>query len=150
MTASQHRAISALQQHLRNPNTDCRIAVAPGSGVAIARQRFQRPGKLDFREDRVLLIDASNLGKRRPGRTELTDADIAAVATSFRAWQDRGDLAGSRVRAALLPVASLLVAEGNLNPARWIGDSPDEPDQLPVDVTAGMAITRAPISTPSA
>jgi type I restriction-modification system DNA methylase subunit/predicted DNA-binding transcriptional regulator AlpA len=90
----------------------------------------RRPSEGPLGGGDVLLIDASRLGSRRPGRTELTDSDIAAVVRCFRAWRDRGEISHETgVRAAAVSVASLLAGGGNLNPARWIQDLPNDPDQ---------------------
>jgi type I restriction-modification system DNA methylase subunit/predicted DNA-binding transcriptional regulator AlpA len=103
-----------------------------------------RPGEVRPGEDSVLLVDASQLGQHRGNRTELSGTDVAAITSCFRAWQARGELdAEQGVRATTVPVGSLLTADGNLNPARWIKDPADDPQLWLERVTAAERDLRA-------
>jgi type I restriction-modification system DNA methylase subunit/predicted DNA-binding transcriptional regulator AlpA len=104
----------------------------------------RQPGEERPGGDSVLLIDASQLGNRRRSQTELTRPDIAAITDCFRAWHTRGQLsAEGGVRAAAVPVESLLAGDGNLNPARWIEDPADDPEQRLERVAAAEHELRA-------
>jgi type I restriction-modification system DNA methylase subunit len=83
----------------------------------------RKPPQEDRRseQDGVLLVDASQLGSRNRGRTELTNADAAAIARCFHAWQEREALsADGGVRAAVTSTEALLASGGDLTPASWI------------------------------
>jgi N-6 DNA Methylase len=101
----------------------------PTTSIQVALWIVGRPGERD-NED-VLLVDASHLGSRGQGRTELSDADIAAIDSCYRTWRARGEPRTSGVvRAATVPVSALLEGGAILNPAQWIKDPADDPEQL--------------------
>jgi type I restriction-modification system DNA methylase subunit len=90
----------------------------------------RQPGERRPGGDSVLLVDATQLGNRRGNKTELTEADLAAINHCFRAWRERGQLATEGdLRADAVPVRILLDSGGNLNPARWIKDPAADPEQ---------------------
>jgi type I restriction-modification system DNA methylase subunit len=106
--------------------------------------RPRRPGEERPGGDSVLLVDASRLGLQRGNRTELSGTDVAAITGCFQAWQAGGELDAARgVRATAVPVGSLLAADGNLNPARWIKDPADDPQLLLERVRAAERDLRA-------
>ncbi len=90
------------------------------------RSGEERPGG-----NKVLLMDATQLGNRRRNKTELTERDVVAITQCFRTWQDRGQpVTEGSLRAAAMPVSILLaLGDGDLNPARWIYDPADDPLQ---------------------
>jgi type I restriction-modification system DNA methylase subunit/predicted DNA-binding transcriptional regulator AlpA len=143
------RAIVALPPGLY-PHTSIPVTLWIASRPRDAGQ--ERPG-----DGSVLLIDASQLGNSHRRRTELTSADVAAIAGCFHAWDTRAEIsAGGRVRATAVPVTSLLATGGNLSPARWIQDPADDPEQrlkrvaaAQHDLTgAGIALSEASFSVP--
>jgi predicted DNA-binding transcriptional regulator AlpA len=103
-------------------------ALYPTTGIPVALWIVGRPEKREG--GGVLLVDASQLGYRQRSRTELSDADIDAITNCVRAWQARGELATcGGVRAAAVPVSTLLDGDGMLVPARWIEDPAKDPAQ---------------------
>ena len=101
----------------------------PTTSIQVALWIVGRPGERD--DEGVLLVDASHLGSRGQSRTELSDADIAAIDSCFRTWRQRGEVPGhGAVRATTVPVSALLEGGGVLNPAQWITDPADDPEQL--------------------
>jgi type I restriction-modification system DNA methylase subunit/predicted DNA-binding transcriptional regulator AlpA len=82
--------------------------------------------------DRLLLVDASRLGKRRgKTRAELTAPDVTAITACVRDWQTNEQItAENGVRAAAVPIGTLLAAGGNLNPARWVEDGAVDPERV--------------------
>ena len=130
------RAVVALPQALY-PTTSL-----PVSLWIVSKPRQPREDRPEG--DSVLLVDASQLGNRGRGQTELTRAEIAAITDCFRAWHARGQLsAEGGVRAAAVPVESLLAAGCNLKPARWIEDPADDPEQRLERVAAAEGELRA-------
>jgi predicted DNA-binding transcriptional regulator AlpA len=122
-------------------------ALYPSTSIPVSLwivSRPRQPGDGGSAGDRVLLIDASQLGSRHRSRTELTETDVAAIADCFRAWQARGELsAEAGVRAAAVAVESLLAGGGDLSPARWIEDPADDPEQRLKRVAAAERDRRA-------
>ena len=107
----------------------------PTTGIPVALWIVGRPGQRH--DEGVLLVDASRLGNRSQGRTELVDADIAAIDNCFRSWRLRGDLPGrGDVRATTVAIGALLEGGGILNPAHWIKDPANDPEQLLARVDA--------------
>jgi hypothetical protein len=127
----------------------------PTTSTQVALWIMRRPGQRD--DEGVLLLDASRLGTRVQGRTELTDADIAAIESCFRTWRQRGEMPShGALRATTVPVSALLERGGVLNPGHWIKDQADDPEQLLTRVNiaagdldaAGTAFARAAFSVP--
>jgi type I restriction-modification system DNA methylase subunit len=127
----------------------------PTTSTQVALWIMRRPGQRD--NEGVLLLDASRLGSRVQGRTELTDADIAAIESCVRTWRQRGEVPGHGIlRATTVPVSSLLERGGVLNPVHWIKDRAEDPEQLLTRVNiakgdldaAGAAFGRAAFSIP--
>ena len=101
----------------------------PTTSIPVALWIVGRPGQRD--DEGVLLVDASHLGSRGQSRTELSDADIAAIDSCYRIWRQRGEVPGrGAVRATTVPVGALLQGGAVLNPAQWIKDPSDDPEQL--------------------
>ena len=115
-------AVVALPQALY-PTTTIATSLWIASKPRPPRER--RPGG-----DSVLLVDATQLGNRRGNKTELTEADVAAITHCFHAWREHGRLiTEGDLRADVVPAGVLLDGGGNLNPARWIKDPAAEPGQ---------------------
>jgi predicted DNA-binding transcriptional regulator AlpA/SAM-dependent methyltransferase len=98
----------------------------PSTNIPVALWIAGRPGERD--DDQVLLIDASKLGVRRRSRTELTEADIIAIESCFRAWQARNELPSiEEVQTAMVSSERLLENDGILNPSRWVNQAVESP-----------------------
>jgi SAM-dependent methyltransferase/predicted DNA-binding transcriptional regulator AlpA len=101
-------------------------ALYPATTIPMALWIVGRPGERP--DDTILLVDAASLGRRHRNRTELSDSDIAAIHRCFQAW-----LAGNQppaiegVRAAAIPLKTLLAGEGTLLPDRWAQDAAQDP-----------------------
>lgn len=101
----------------------------PTTSIPVALWILGTPGQRD--DEGVLLIDASHLGSRSQSRTELSDADIAAIDECFRTWRQRGAVPGrGDMRAITVPVSALLEGGAVLNPTQWIKDPADDPEEL--------------------
>ena len=101
-----------------------------------------RPGERDA--DEVLLLDASQVGERNGKRTELRDADIAAIESIFRAWQtNREVVAVGDVPAAIASDEALLRGNGVLTPARWIRPTAEDPERRLERISNGQQELRA-------
>jgi N-6 DNA Methylase len=127
----------------------------PTTSAPVALLIVGRPGQRD--DEGVLLLDASRLGSRSQGRTELSDAAIIAIDNCFRTWRLRGEVIDhDAVRATVVPVSALLERGGVLNPARWIKGPADDPERLLTRVNAakedleaaGTAFARAAFPIP--
>lgn len=87
----------------------------------------------------LLLIDASQLGYRSRSRTDLSATDIAAIDDCYRAWRTRKQLFTTReVRAVAVPISTLVAKDAVLEPARWIQEPPEDPQQYLNRITAAV------------
>ena len=108
----------------------------------------------------LLLIDASQLGSRSRSRsrTDLSATDIAAIDDCYRTWRTRKQLfTTGGLRAVAVPISTLVAKDAVLEPARWIQEPPEDPQQNLNRITAAVndlqtasaAFTRAVPSLPS-
>jgi hypothetical protein len=106
----------------------------------------------------VLLIDASQLGYRSRSRMDLSATDIAAIDDCYRTWRTRKQLFTTPgLRAVAVPISTLVAKDAVLEPARWIQEPPEDPQQYLNRITtavndlqtASAAFTRAAPSLPS-
>ena len=108
------------------------IALPPGTyantAIPVALWIVGQAGSSDA--DGVFLLDASRLGHRVGGRTELTDTEINMIVERYRRWQSGDateDACTGSLRHATVTVARLLEENGNLLPAHWLHDPPNGP-----------------------
>ena len=106
----------------------------------------------------LLLIDASQLGYPSRSRTDLSATDIAAIDDCYRTWRTRKQLSTTRgLRAVAVPISTLAAKDAVLEPAHWIQEPPEDPQQYLNRITAAIndlqtasaAVTRAAPSLPS-
>jgi N-6 DNA Methylase len=100
----------------------------PSTNISVALWIAGRPDERD--DDQVLLVDASQLGTRHRTRTELTEADIIAIESCFRAWQACNELPSIEgVQTAIVSSDRLLDSDGILNPSRWVNEAIQSPQR---------------------
>jgi type I restriction-modification system DNA methylase subunit/predicted DNA-binding transcriptional regulator AlpA len=114
-------AVIALPPGLYGPQTRIPVAI-----WIVGRQRTPAGHS-------ILVVDATRMGRRLRGRTDLSEEEITTVVERYRAWRDASrsgkaiaDTDDGELRHRTIGIDSIVDHDCNLNPARWFKDqAPD-------------------------